>query len=288
MRARDLVTPTSGVRMPASASFPDRCRAVLLVLPEDAFICGTSAALLHGIPLPWRLARSPLLEVGLPSPARGIRRGGIRGRSLLVRDADVVDLRGIRVTTPARTWCDLVGALSVPELVAAGDPLLAAGAHLGAAIAELADRRGSVKLGVALELLDAASESPKESETRAILTLAGLPRPRVNVPVFDGRRFVGRVDLLYEEYDEVLEYQGDHHRTDAAQWRHDRSREAQLESLGLHVTEVTQSDLDEPEAFARRVARTLARKGWDGRVVLSRWFPHPPVARTGSVGRRAW
>lgn len=276
LRALDLVTPTSGVRMAASASFEERCRAVLMALPSGAFICGVAAGVLHGIPLPWRLARLPQVEVGTPAPGRAIRRNGIRGRSLIVRDGDVVHLHGIRVASRGHTWCDLARILTVPELVAAGDPLLAAGVDLASAVARHRDRRWCPKLRVALDLLDPASESPKESETRAVLLLAGLPRPRVNITIYDEGRFVARVDLLYEEFGEVLEYQGDHHRVDAVQWRRDRTREAQLESTGLHVIEVTQLDLDDPEPFVRRVARVLSRKGWTGRIALSRWFPVRP------------
>jgi hypothetical protein len=123
-------------------------------------------------------------------------------------------------------------------------------------------------------LLDAAAESPKESELRTLVVLADLPRPAVNATIRspDGR-FIARVDLLFEEYGEVLEYQGDHHRTDVAQWRRDRTRESELESLGLHVTEVTAADLRQPRALVERVARNLVRRGWQGHPRYSPWFP---------------
>ncbi|MET0725006.1 MAG: hypothetical protein ABWY36_01555 [Leifsonia sp.] len=115
----------------------------------------------------------------------------------------------------------------------------------------------------ALQLLDDHSESPKESETRAIIVLAGLPRPRANVEIHapDGR-FIARVDLLFEDYAEVLEYHGDQHRTDRRQWRRDRTREADLESVGYHVTEVTDDDLHPPDAMLDRLRRILISKGW--------------------------
>jgi very-short-patch-repair endonuclease len=95
-----------------------------------------------------------------------------------------------------------------------------------------------------------------------------------NVEVFDGRgRFVARVDLLFRAYGEVLEYHGDHHRTDLRQWRHDRTREAELESLGLHVMEVTNADLATPRLLVARIARNLQRRGWRGELAVSRWFP---------------
>ena len=273
LRASDLVAPTSGVRVHTAAQYEERCRAVLLALSPHAFLCGGAAAELHGIPLPWRLGRPPQVEVATPGPGRAVRRAGIVARSLVVFGDEVRLLRGIRLTSPARTWCDLARTLTVPELVAAGDPLLVRGADLVDAARRHPDRRLHAKLRTALDLLDTGSESPKESETRAVLQLGGLPRPRSNVPIFDGGRFLARVDLLYEEYGEVLEYQGDHHRTEVGQWRRDRGRIVRLEDTGLHVIEVTQLDLDDPAAFVARVARTLARKGWAGAPQFSRWFP---------------
>ncbi|RXZ47146.1 hypothetical protein [Agromyces binzhouensis] len=173
------------------------------------------------------------------------------------------------VTTPIRTWCDLGLVLDVPELVAAGDWLLrwsiASTSELERAADRRADRRGVPVVREALQLLDRRSESPKESELRAIVRLGGLPVPDVNVDVFDPRgRFIARVDLLFAEYREVLEYQGDHHRTDRAQWRRDRTRESELESLGYHVTEVTDGDLADPNALVARLARLFRRAGWTG------------------------
>lgn len=71
----------------------------------------------------------------------------------------------------------------------------------------------------------------------------------------------------------MLEYQGDHHRTDQRQWRRDRTREAEIEALGFHVTEITQADLDDPSGLIRRLEATLRRRGWTGTPGRSRWFP---------------
>ncbi|HZW42285.1 MAG TPA: hypothetical protein VFE99_08270, partial [Agromyces sp.] len=90
---------------------------------------------------------------------------------------------------------------------------------------------------------------------------------------------IARVDLLFQKYGEVVEYQGDHHRTDVVQWRRDRTRESELESHGLHVTEVTAADLARPRALVERVARNLRRQGWQGHPRYSRWFPTPAPPR---------
>nr|WP_162241231.1 hypothetical protein [Leifsonia sp. Leaf325] len=209
--------------------------------------------------------------VGVPTPARAIRRARVRGRRLTVDETDIVVTQGVRMTSPARTWCDLAAELSLPELVTAGDFLIrrrhvvVTRSQLEAAVAAYPSGRGRALLRRALELLDEGSESPKESELRVILILGGLPTPEVNVEIFDEYgKFVARVDLLIREYGEVLEYHGDHHRTDRKQWRRDRTREAELEAVGLHVTEVTDDDLTPPDAMLERLRTLLRRRGWTG------------------------
>ncbi|MBM7503092.1 hypothetical protein ACFPER_06390 [Agromyces aurantiacus] len=251
---------------------------MLEVLDARVFATGVTAAVLHGLPVP--LALRNRLELAIPAPARAVRRRGVTARSLRIAESELTEFSGIRITSIARTWCELARTISVPELVAAGDVAIR---RIGLEALEAAarrhpDRRLHARLAAALALLDPASESPKESELRAIVVLAGLPSPRANVTIRapDGR-FVARVDLLIEGFDEVLEYQGDHHRTDLVQWRRDRTRESELESLGYHVTEVTQADLERPERLIRRLEATLRRKGWSARPIRSRWFPmdHP-------------
>ena len=271
LRRRDLASPFSGVRVPSGALPAAKLAAVaLLACGPTAFLCGGSAAAWHGMPLPPRLARRTAVEVAVPAPGRAIRRRGIIGRVLDVTPAEVVTSRdSVRVTSPPRTWCDLAVQLTVPELVAAGDRLLRSGrvslGELRSAADARRDRRGMVAIRSALPLLDPRSLSPKESELRALVVLAGFPVPGVNVDIHAPTgEFVAMVDLFFEAFGEILEYQGDHHRTDRRAWRRDRTREAELEALGYHVMEVTDDDLVNPEALLRRIARNLTRRGWRG------------------------
>lgn len=275
MRARDLDAAIHGARMPRGADLHARCRALLMVCRPEAVVCGPTAAVLHGIPVPHRFGEASPLHVAVPPEAAAVRRAGVVGRRLSIAETEVTVVREVVVTRPERTWCDLAAHLAVPELVAAADAMVRSGTAdlegLRAAVEAHPDFRRRRGLRGALELVDAASESPKESELRAVLVLAGLPRPEANVEIrhADGR-LVARVDLLFREYDEVLEYHGDHHRTDRRQWRRDRTREAELESLGYHVMEVTEADLRQPHELVERVARNLARRGWAGTLADSR------------------
>ncbi len=271
IRAADLDAPTSGARAPRGGDAGHRRRALLLALRDDAFLCGASAAAEYELPLPWRL--NPIMEVGVPWPARAPRRAGIVARSLRIQPHELVRLDGARTTSPERTFCDLAARLTVPELVAVADALPPS-LDLATAVEQYPDGRMRLKLSAALALRDTRRESPKESELLALVCLAGLPAHEPQAVIADDSgRFVARVDALFAEYGEVLEYQGDHHRSELRQWRRDRTREAELEALGFHVTEVTQADLLRPRELIARLAATLRRRGWAGAPRFSRWFP---------------
>lgn len=271
IRAADLDAPTSGARTPRGGDAGDRRRAILLALRDDAFLCGASAAAEYELPLPWRL--NPIMEVGVPWPARAPRRAGVVARSLRIQPHELVRLDGARTTSPERTFCELAARLTVPELVAVADALPPS-LDLSAAVERYPDGRMRPKLSAALALRDPRRESPKESELLALVCLAGLPAPEPQAVIADASgRFIARVDALFAEYGEILEYQGDHHRSELRQWRRDRTREAELEALGFHVTEVTQADLLRPRELIGRLAATLRRRGWAGAPRFSRWFP---------------
>lgn len=266
LRAQDLSSPFWGTRAERTLSDDERLRLLLSALPSRAFACGPTAAAVHWMPLPPLLARSAFgpLCIGVPRGDNRIRRPGVAGRSVQIDDDEVVDVRGIRVTSLVRTWVDLSATLAVPRLVAVGDALLFHRAPrltreaLVLAHARAGRAPGAAKRRLALDLMSDRSESPRESELRVILALAGLPAPEVNVDVFDGARFVARVDLLFRSARLVVEYDGDHHR-DPVQWSRDQSRRAELESLGYRYTTVTARDFDDPAALVARIRRLLAR-----------------------------
>lgn len=279
LNASDLMKAHWGVRVPASADpgFFERCRLLAAALPSHVFFSGVTAAALTGIPVPVRFDPSgeTLIEVSVADPGRAIRRPGIVGRKLTLKASDIRVWRGIRLTTPARTWCDLAPTLTLPELVAAGDYLLSprrrvvSAEDLAAAVAVHPGRRWRPKLKRALGLLNARSESPKESELRVIVVTHGLPEPVINVDIrTSSGRFVARVDMLFDDFGEILEYQGDHHRSDVRQWRRDRIRESELESMGYHVMEVVSDDLRDPARLIRRIEANLRRRGWTGHAVF--------------------
>jgi hypothetical protein len=96
------------------------------------------------------------------------------------------------------------------------------------------------------------------------MVLAGLPEPRCNITLGTEDRPIGRVDLLLEAYRVILEYEGDHHRTDKWQWNVDISRVEEFTAEGYRVLRVTAAHLQQPRALLKRAHAALVAGGYDG------------------------
>jgi hypothetical protein len=267
-RAGDLIRPHQGVRSPAGVDLPfgHRCAALETRLPARAAFSHATAARLHALPLPSSLEDDDTFDVIVPRGARAPRLKRVRGHHSTLGEKDIDERTHVRATTPERTFCDLASMLTLAQLVAVGDVLLSRGGAaarraLTAAVAAHPARKHRRRLCRALELLDARSESPKESELRVLLIEAGFPVPEVNHVVVDGAQaFVARVDLAYPDLKIAIEYEGDQHRTDKAQWRKDLTRRRRLEALGWIYLPVTQADLSDPVALLADLRTALARR----------------------------
>jgi len=106
-------------------------------------------------------------------------------------DQDVVERRGMRVTSAVRTLADLSSRLPLVEAVVAMDMALHRETvdleQLHAYVAACARRKGVARLREVVELAEPASESAMETRLRLLLVQAGLPRPAAQVPLYDER-----------------------------------------------------------------------------------------------------
>lgn len=264
LRSRsDLASPWRGVRWPAGTepTLESLCRALMLRLPAEAVYSHATAARLLGLPLPRRLEGEPTLHVTVPPPRRAVAASGVHGHRQAVSDGERMHLRGLPITAPERVWCDLAVQLDLADLVALGD---SAARWRGMDALQLALElrpprgRGTRLLREAISLIDPASESRPESRLRVMVRRAGLPSPRVNVTVRDANgAFIGRVDLCWPEHHVIVEYEGDHHRTDSDQWRKDLRRYSRLQAAGWTVIRATADDLRVPEQFLRTLSTAL-------------------------------
>lgn len=290
LRRHDLVAPFHGVRAPAPAladrraATPSdrdrarlvaRCAAYAPLLGDGRFFADETAALLHRLPLPRRVERAAELHVGVHAPARAPRGAGVRGHCIEPAFGLVVTVeprRGLRLPAlaPIETWFRLAArtgasALDGDALIAVGDALVnrrnphATLEQLREAVATHAGRRGHRRIVVALDSVRPRTDSPKETELRLLIVRAGLPEPAVNPPVLsrDGE-FIGYFDLVYWRQRVLIEYDGDHHRTDRAQYEHDIDRIERAMADGWRVIRVNRAHLAEEAERVLLIGRIMA------------------------------
>lgn len=275
LRRSDLHRPFRGIRATVAAeSLAERARAYAPRLTDHGFISHASAAALWGLPLP--RAVDLRVHVSQPHGTRAVRARGVVGHHLVISPEELTILEGIPVTSPERTWCDLAGWVGLEDLIAAGDRVLwhrdrlATLEQLGDMVRRHPGRRGRRDRCAALPLLSDRADSPPETKIRLRVVGSGMPTPLVN-PVLRGPHgeWIGQPDLAFPEYREVLEYEGDGHRTDREQWLSDLERVPRFEDFGWHVTRAGGNDLAHG---SRRILSLLARrlrdKGWAGEFRL--------------------
>jgi hypothetical protein len=261
LRRRDLAIPTRGLRWHVGAEPVDihRVRAFVPILREDAFFSHTTAAMLWGLPLPRSIRRDRWLHVTAPLPAAQMRRPGVIGHRVRPDRVDVAERWGVPVSSPAQTFVECGSMLGLHALVALGDAIVSDSRCLTSiddlrrAVDSRPRARGIVTLRAALEYVRVGAGSARETDARLAIVDAGLPEPALQVVIRDEHgQFVGRVDMAYVDQRIVIEYEGDHHRTDARQWGNDVRRYRELERLGWTVLRWTNSDLREHRAAALR------------------------------------
>jgi hypothetical protein len=194
-----------------------------------------------------------------------INRPGVRTLRTALDPEDVVEVKGIRCTSGARTAYDMLRlADDLTEAVVAGDCLIRAGittvAEISAYGVDRPGRRGARQWRAALPLLDPSAASPPETRLRLLCKEAGLPPLLVNVPVYDlDSNFLGIVDLLEPFAGLGLEYDGAHHR-ELEQHTSDNRREERLEANGLAIVRVTSVDLSDRRATVSRIRAAHRRR----------------------------
>lgn len=178
--------------------------------------------------------------------------------------------------TPAAAFVGYAASARVIDLIKVGDWLLHHGhMTIGQVLATAGRdswRPGSNQASWITQFLDERSRSLKESETRALLEFAGLPKPEVNVDIYNAAgQLVACVDLLYRLWQLVVEYEGRQHAEDPAQFNKDIGRYAAMRGEHHEYIQVTQEMLRQPRATVLLVHTKLVERGYTG--------PPPEFAR---------
>jgi hypothetical protein len=187
--------------------------AIAARLPAGAAFSGRTAIWLHGLD---SVSCDPI-EVTIPKkfgrsrcPGASVYRANLAGEEIVLR-------RGVPTTSALRTVVDLGGRDPLTEGVVVADQFLYARqvsiAGLRTYVEQHPGAKGIARLRRVVDLAEPKCESPMETRLRMLLMLAGLPRPEVQVSIYDDEGdLLGRPDLLYRVQRLAIEYDGGNHR----------------------------------------------------------------------------
>ena len=239
----------------------DKAVAAWLWSGRRAVAAGLSAAALHG---------SGWIDADLPAELNQMHRhktAGILLHSDALTDAEVSVVKGVPVTTPARTAYDLGRRRGLVTAVIRVDALIHATGLKPADIQLIADQhrgaRGIEQLRQVVSLCEVGSESPQETRTRLVLTNAGLRPTRTQIDVFNRyHRHVGRIDMGWDEWLVGVEYDGIQHWADPKIRARDIDKQVEFQDLGWRIIRVG-SDMIKyrPHVIVQRVRAALQAAG---------------------------
>ncbi|WP_406815965.1 DUF559 domain-containing protein [Mycobacterium sp. M23085] len=245
------------VRRDAELTAVLRAQACWLRSRRRGILAGLSASALHG---------SKWIDPALPASIIDTNRwptAGVQVWEERIEDDEITVVNDMRVTTAARTALDLARRYRLNVAVAAIDALIQA-TNLKVADAELLaeryrGRRGMKAARVALELVDGAAQSPKETWLRLLLINAGFPRPQTQIAVCNEWDWAeAYLDMGWEDMKVAVEYDGDQHRSSRYQYVKDIRRLEMLERRGWVVVRVIAED--HPDDIIRRVREARASR----------------------------
>lgn len=255
------------VAAPVPDSLELRCAALRLVVPSDAVVCDRHAGWLHGADMvlePNEHIHLTPVCVFLPSPGRRLRNGLVASGERSLSVDDVVEIHGLRVTSPLRTAWDLGRTRFVERSLAAMDQMLRLGQfskeQLVAGVPRFRGMRWVITLRATVPYVDGRAESPPESVLRLRWLQAHLPEPVPQLEVYDDLgTFLARLDIANPQLFLGAEYDGDEWHSTPDQLRHDRQRRAVVEAETPYVIKVFRKEnLFGPRADAEKILRTAA------------------------------
>ncbi|WP_326545481.1 hypothetical protein QGN32_16985 [Mycolicibacterium sp. ND9-15] len=237
----------------------DRATAAYLWSKRGGILTGIAASALHGAD--WVDANTAIEMVyDCNRPPRGI----IARNERIVSD-EYAWRNGLFIATPARTAFDLGRHLPRGQAIARLDALMRACPSSMEDVLLLAKRyrgtRGVKRLRDALPLVDGGAASPRETWLRLLFIDAGLPKPTTQIPILDEcGNLLRTVDMGWEDFKVVAEYDGDQHRTSRAQYVKDQRVIPKIERLGWIVQRAIKED--HPQYLVSRAWDALVSRGW--------------------------
>ena len=243
---------------PAPPTLSAQARGAALALGEGAVISHHTAAVMWGL-LPPANEEEPHVTV----PGRNVgRRAGLQiHRVRRLPEGEVTIRHGIRLTTPARTVCDLAATEPVRDvesaLAEARIHRLATDRQIHAVIQRAPTRPGAPIIRTLLEQEDDSGYTRSKAERllRDLIAEANLERPLFNEPLLG---FV--VDALWPQQRLIVEVDGYTYHSHRAAFERDRARDQQLIAAGYRVIRITWIQLrDRPIETITAIVKALAQ-----------------------------
>ena len=228
---------------------------------ENTFVSHRSAARHHGLVLD----KGPLEVTTSSSRSTGRVSGVVVHRSRDLKEGDTKRLRGIPVTTGARTIIDLATQLDAETLAIlveeAWRKKIAPPDWIARRLDELGHGRDT---GALSEIIsdcrkrDEPFESALEVKFWRLLKKENFPLPKCAYEFRDDFGQPGHVDFAYPDYDLAIECDGwEFHGTREA-FENDRLRSARLAAVGWRVMAITWRQLtEEPKKVLERLKHAL-------------------------------
>jgi hypothetical protein len=238
----------------------EAARAVLFGYDDRAHASHATAARLHGLPIPAMADE----HISVATAAHRKARAGARVH--VSRDAEVVEFRGVRVSSPRQTFLDLAGTLELVDLVVLGDALVRHTTSTAARLVEFcasASGRSATTARRAASLVRDRVDSPMETRLRLLLFFAGFPEPEVNKTIrTDDGDPLRRYDLSWPSVRVIVEYDGRQHIERVEQWESDIARREAIDNDDWRIVVVTARGIyREPGHTVDRVWRVLVSRG---------------------------
>lgn len=239
----------------ASADTPDslstRCAAARLVTSEHMVICDRTAAWIWGVDVfDYReLEILPPLETWALRGHPRVTRVGCAGGTRDLGAEDLVEVDGLRITSPLRTALDLACRLPARSALAALDAFMREHAltrhDYRRGLVKYYRRRGVVQARTLVGLADGRSESAGESWVRLAMLEAGLPEPELQCWVDVDGVPTYRLDIAYPKHKVAIEYDGAEFHDRPADRDRDQMRRTWLREHGWTVIVVNRHRLGE-------------------------------------------
>jgi very-short-patch-repair endonuclease len=209
LHAKDMVGAGRLIRAHAGrdVSLVDRARVLCAATP-DAWVSHETAATFFDLGLPPWLGQEPGIHLSKPHGLPRVRRAGVVGHRVHVIPGEVVEIDGISVSGPPRTWLDLAHQL----------PL------------RYPNMKGVEKARLALDEMRVGSDSFPETFLRLALRDARLPEPELQLRLDPNNARSPAADLGYRKHRIAVQYDGAHHRS-----REQQSRDNRRDELFVHA-----------------------------------------------------